>query len=309
MAVAERALTSSQIQALIKLLGDSNERVVRMARARLLEAGADAIPWVAQAGASEPDPVVRARARVLVDEMRFVQLQQRLTALADRPDSEFDLEEGLFVVARARYLDLDEEPYRRQLAAMAEELLRRRVDRLSPGEAAAAVNRYLFTEMGFRSNDSHYYDPDNVCIHQVLQRRLGISMSLAALYVLVARRAGFAVEAVSLPARFVVAVPAPAPFWLDPARGGRVLSRHDLVAMAREAGHQFDASMLQPVSAREMVARMLSHLLRVYALTSQTVPAQRLEQLLRITNRRPPSEPGPSGASRRHSGTGEGRAQ
>lgn len=305
--MAERQLTPSQLQALVKLLGDSNERVAKLARARLLEAGGEAIPWVAQAVAAEADPVVRARARVLLDEMRFGELQRRLHRLAARPEEGFDLEEGLFLVARARYLELDEEPYRRQLEEMVRELARRQLGRLSPTEAAAVANRFFFTEMGLRSNEAHYYDPDNVCINQVLHRRLGISISLAALYMLVARRAGFMVEAISLPGRFVIAVPAPSPFWLDPTRNGRVLSRHDLVAIAREAGHQFDPTMLEPVSPREIVTRMLAHLLRVYALTSQQVPAQRLEQLLRIINRRTTGDEGSPSASHPQPSSAEGR--
>ena len=305
--MADRQLTPSQLQALVKLLGDSDERVVKLVRARLLEAGSEAIPWVAQAGAAEADPVVRARARVLLDEMRFAELQKRLSRLAAREDEAFDLEEGLFLVARARYLELDEAPYRQKIEEMVRELVRRQLGRLSPTEAAASMNRFFFTELGLRSNEAHYYDPDNVCINQILDRRLGISISLAALYLLVARQAGFLVEAVSLPGRFVIAVPAPSPFWLDPTRSGRVLSRHDLVAIAREAGHQFDPTMLEPVSPREIVTRMLAHLLRVYALTSQQVPAQRLEQLLRIVNRRPAGDEGSASASRPQASSAEGR--
>ncbi len=297
------------MQALVKLLGDPGERTVRMVRERLLQAGPAALPWVARAASSEPDPVVRGRARLLLEEMRFAELQRRLAQLASRSDAEFDLEEGLFVVARARYPELSEEPYRLRLADMASELARRQIARMSPGEAAAAVNRYLFVEQAFRSNEAHYYDPDNVCINQVLDRRMGISISLAALYLLVARRAGFSVHGVSLPGRFVIGIPAPAPLWVDPSRGGRALSRHDLVAIAREAGHQFDESMLAPVSAREMVARMLAHLMRVYALTSQAVSAQRLEQLLKIVNRRgaPPDQGPASSSSRPSSASSEGR--
>ena len=304
--MAGRQLSPSEVQALVKLLGDSDERVVRVARARLLEAGGQVIPWVSQEGAGASDPLVRARARVLLDEMRFAELKRRLSRLAAEEDEAFDLEEGLFVVARSRYLELEEAPYRERLNQAAAQLSRRRLARLSPSEAAALMNRFFFAELGLRSNEAHYYDPDNVCINQVLDRRLGISISLTALYVLLARRAGFTVEAVSLPGRFVIGVPAPSPFWLDPTHQGRMLSRHDLVAIAREAGHQFDPTMLQPVPARELVSRMMAHLLRVYALTSQPVPAQRLEQLLRIINRRPAADEGPTRSGRQAS-PAEGR--
>lgn len=310
--MAQRQLSASELQALVKLLGDSDERTVKVARAHLLDAGPEAIPWLHAAATAEPDPVVRGRARLLLDEVRFRTLKERLANLARQGDDAFDLEEGLFAVARARYPDLDEASYRQRLRELWEELVRRRVGRMSPPEAAAAVNRYLFHELGFKSNDAHYYDPDNVCINQVLDRRAGVSVSLTALYLVVSRRAGFDVAAVSVPGHVVVAVPGAIPFWVDPARSGRVLSRHDLAAFAREGGHPFDESMLEPLADRKLVERMLAHLMRVYALTSQPVAAQRIDELLRIFARgtteettssaRHHSEPGASDSARGHGG-------
>ncbi|MEW6045920.1 MAG: transglutaminase-like domain-containing protein [Bacillota bacterium] len=296
--MARRQLSASELQALVKLLGDSDERTVRVARTRLLEAGPDALPWLHAAASGESDPVVRGRARLLLDEVRFLTLKERAAHLARQARGRFDLEEGLFVVARARYPDLDEPSYRQRLREMGEELVRRRVGRMTPAEAAAAVNRYLFHELGFKSNEAHYYDPDNVCINQVLDRRSGVGLSLTALYLVVGRRAGFDAYAVSLPGHVVVGVPGPVPFWVDPTRGGRVLSRHDLVAFARESGHQFEESMLEPVPDRELVERMLAHLMRVYALTSQTVAAQRLEELLKAFSRASRSKSAPAAASK-----------
>ncbi|WP_324716633.1 transglutaminase-like domain-containing protein [Carboxydochorda subterranea] len=291
-----RQLTASELQALVRLLGDDDERTVKVARQRLMEAGEAAVRWLV-AAANEADPMVRGRARLLLDDLRFQGLKDRLTLLVRRGSDEFDLEEGLFVVARSRYPDLDEAPYRERLRAMSDELVRRKVPRMSAPEAAAAINRYLFHELGLRSNEAHYYDPDNVCIHQVLDRKAGVGLSLAALYLVVGRRAGFQAHAVSLPGRIVVSVPTSPPFWVDPAESGRVLSRHDLVAIAREAGHQFEESMLDPLPDRELVERMLAHLMRVYALTSQRVAAERAEELLKVLSRGAGDKPGAAASS------------
>lgn len=292
-----RQLSASQMQALVRLLGDSDERTTRVARERLLAAGASAVPWLLSASTSEADPMIRGRARMLLEEVRVQILRQRLARLAEPSRGAFDLEEGLFVVARARYPELDEPSYRQQLHGMVEQLQRRRVARMHPAEAAAAINRYLFYELGFRNNEAHYYDPDNVCINHVLDRRVGVGLSLAALYLVVARPAGFPARAVSLPGRLVVEVPVMPTFWLDPSEGGRVLSRHDLIAMARESGHQFEESMLDAIEDREIIERILAHLLRIYALTSQKVAAERTEALLRVLSRASGDGAGPAAPS------------
>jgi regulator of sirC expression with transglutaminase-like and TPR domain len=80
--------------------------------------------------------------------------------------------------------------------------------RVSGGEVSrvAALNQYLFEEQGFEGNQADYYDPRNSMLHQVLERRLGIPITLSIVYTEVGRRAGLKVEGVGLPGHFVVRV-------------------------------------------------------------------------------------------------------
>jgi regulator of sirC expression with transglutaminase-like and TPR domain len=66
------------------------------------------------------------------------------------------------------------------------------------------ANQYLFEELGFRGNDSEYYDPRNSCLDEVLARRMGIPITLAVVYIEVARRLGRPVFGIGLPGHFLV---------------------------------------------------------------------------------------------------------
>src|SRR5260221_12527656 len=72
----------------------------------------------------------------------------------------------------------------------------------------ATLNAYLYEELGFSGNREHYDDPRNSFLNEVLDRRLGIPISLAVVYLEIGRRAGLRLEGVNFPGHFLVRAPA-----------------------------------------------------------------------------------------------------
>lgn len=66
----------------------------------------------------------------------------------------------------------------------------------------AAVNRYLFDELGYSGNHEQYYDPRNSYLNQVFERRLGNPISLAMVQIEVARRLGIPLAGCRFPGIF-----------------------------------------------------------------------------------------------------------
>src|SRR5437764_7768135 len=83
--------------------------------------------------------------------------------------------------------------------------------------------RHLFDDLGFRGNVEHYQDPDNSYLDQVLQRRLGIPISLSVLTMEVGRRLGIGLDGVGMPGHFLVRPAAAPATFADPFDGGRRL--------------------------------------------------------------------------------------
>ena len=67
-----------------------------------------------------------------------------------------------------------------------------------------AVNRYLFGELGFAGNREQFDDPRNSCLNEVMDRKKGIPITMALIYIEVARRAGIRSEGVNFPGHFLV---------------------------------------------------------------------------------------------------------
>jgi regulator of sirC expression with transglutaminase-like and TPR domain len=152
----------------------------------------------------------------------------------------------------------------------------------------AALSRLLYDEEGFRGNRDQYDDVRNSLLPVVLERRLGIPISLAVIYMVVAGRAGLEVFGVAFPGHFLLRVPNDAgteadAIILDPFDGGRVLDRDEVGALlARHAGP--DAALvpelLAPCTSRQIIVRMLNNLKRLYVGARSFAQAWQVTDLL-----------------------------
>jgi len=195
--------------------------------------------------------------------------QQILFAeLVSRPDEEIDLARAALLIARSEYPDLDEGAYLQRLDALGETVGRRLGPAPCLEDARAAVNGLLYEEEGFKGNTRDYYDPRNSFLNDVLDRRTGIPISLSAVYIEVARRAGVAVEGVSLPGHFIVRLLTPdGALLVDPFHLGARLSEADCqrrLDRIYDGKMKLDASMLASCGPRGMLARMLRNLKVIY---------------------------------------------
>ncbi|HZS32420.1 MAG TPA: tetratricopeptide repeat protein [Methylomirabilota bacterium] len=192
--------------------------------------------------------------------------RRRLLELADTVDGRSLAEAALWIAVEA-YPELDV----RHWLARVEALGRRATERVTPDQdvdrAAAAIARLLFQEAGFRGNAADYYDPRNSFLNAVLERRLGIPITLSVLFIAVAGAVGLRAAGVGLPGHFVVQVErAGRRRLVDPFHGGRLLEVADCAALIARLrpGERFDAGWLRPVTTRHILARMLANLKAIY---------------------------------------------
>lgn len=149
------------------------------------------------------------------------------------------------------------------------------LDQIADGvQSLTGLRRRLFAEHGFRGDDTNYSDPCNSYLHRVLDRRRGIPISLSLVTIEVGRRAGLQLDPVGMPGHFLVGVPegltdTPGPRWIDPFGGGRLLDAagaEELFRATTGAGPEvaFSPHWLSPVSALDVLSRMLANLLAVF---------------------------------------------
>jgi regulator of sirC expression with transglutaminase-like and TPR domain len=189
----------------------------------------------------------------------------RFAALLDRDP--VPLDEAALAIAEEEYPRMDREEYLVRLDALAERVRAK----APPGRAATllhALRKVLSEEEGYRGNDGDYGDPRNSFLNEVLDRRLGLPITLCVLYMEVARRASLELVGVGFPGHFLAKYVSPggAEVFVDAYHGGEMLSAEECVARyrARTGGRDLDRRYLAAVAPRQILARMLHNLKRTY---------------------------------------------
>ena len=215
-----------------------------------------------------------------------MQVGDEFQRLAREGDEAIDLAEGALLIAAEEYPQLDISAYKSRLQALGATLRQRLRPDIGTTESILALNRYLFDELKFHGAAENYYDPRNSFLNDVLDRRVGIPITLSILYIIVGRRIGLELDGVSFPGHFLVRCPVrDGTVVLDPFHKGISLGIDDLqkrlaplqggVAPSRTEV----AAMLTAASNREILTRLLRNLRGIYLHFNQ------LQQALVATSR------------------------
>ena len=197
--------------------------------------------------------------------------QHQLAALATEPDDTIDLCGAALAISSLFQPRIDRDASLQRL-----ELLTAAAHARVPVDQpllkqVAALNDLLFDELGFSGNQDDFYDPRNSFLDQVLERRLGIPISLSLVYCEVAGRLGMPAYGVSFPGHFRVRVGRGATaLMLDAYAGGVALPEQELDRRLADVYGEdavtirANPSLLRPAGKREILVRMLRNLIGVY---------------------------------------------
>ena len=184
-------------------------------------------------------------------------------------DERIDMLRAALTFARVEYPNLDPGPYITQIEELARRVSAKIDDSGEPVQCIAALNYVLFDEEMFRGNTADYYNPRNSFINDVLDRRLGIPITLALLYMEVARRAGFQLFGVGMPGHFMLKhydIDGRS-FFIDAFERGSVLSEDDCrrkIESIHAGQITLRPEFLLIVTRRQMLTRMLNNLRTIY---------------------------------------------
>jgi regulator of sirC expression with transglutaminase-like and TPR domain len=198
----------------------------------------------------------------------------RFAELIARPS--VPLAEAALAIAEEEYPGLSVESCLGQLDALARAVEGRLPARRDAASTLRLLRAVLFEEAGFRGNADAYYDPRNSFLNEVLERRLGIPITLSILYIEVAARVGLAVQGVGFPGHFLVKhVAGQREVFIDPFHGGEILSADDCVARfhTMAPGRALEPRHLEAVTTRQILGRVLHNLKRIYVEAGDDVRA------------------------------------
>ena len=180
--------------------------------------------------------------------------------IARASDSDIDLTEAALWIAAEEYPGLGVAGYLTQLDDLADAATPALARATSWHEQVTALNRFLFQERRFGGNAADYFDPRNSYLNEVIDRRCGIPITLALVYMAVGRRLSLEVRGVSFPGHFLVKCVGEGEILVD-AYIGRAVSRADCLGRLRAAfGREVSLTpeILRAANPREILVRMPS---------------------------------------------------
>lgn len=201
--------------------------------------------------------------------MEIPEIRQRFTDFIRHDQGNSRLAEGALLLAQEEFPQLDVTSYLAKFDTMADQVRTQMGFELDPRRIVNQINAYLFDEFGLQGNRAQYYDPRNSFLNEVIDRRLGIPITLSVVYIELGRLVGLPIAGVGMPGHFIVQYTAqPEPFWIDPFDRGNVLTRdackQRLQSLYGEKLPWNDA-FLDPITDHDILRRMLNNLKQIYA--------------------------------------------
>jgi regulator of sirC expression with transglutaminase-like and TPR domain len=206
--------------------------------------------------------------------------------LVTRPEEEIDLAAAAIAIALVEYPDIDVHAQRERLT----ELVRRASTECRQSAGADGPDdlcQYIFGELGFRGNREDYYDPRNSYLNDVLDRRMGIPISLAIVYLEIAEACGRGTDAVGFPGNFLVRDRVSGKL-LDPFNGGGEVTRGDCSRLLKKYGMpagRWDNDAFAAVGTRAVLTRMIANLLKIYTEQSSERHVRELRAMVDVLDR------------------------
>jgi serine protease Do len=238
--------SDTEILASLKPGGDAARGAV-LERARRLEENAQQLRRVASA-------------------LHTQSIELALVRALQEPEEKIDLFQAALLVAKLDNPELDVEAYRTELARLADELKQQLTAKESETSKVAALTRFLFTDQGFHGSRTDYYDRANSYINEVLDDREGLPITLAVLYIELARQVGLTnVAGIPLPTHFMVSFQPHDGMEqiIDVFDGGKVLTRSQAAELVADSVEHLGEDDFRPAKKNDIIARMLRNLFGV----------------------------------------------
>ncbi len=136
-----------------------------------------------------------------------------------------------------------------------------------PTQIIDKINDYLFNTQKFRANTDDYYNPLNSYLNVVIERKTGIPITLAILYLHIARALSFRMLPVNFPGHFLVKhvlEDNSGEIIVDPFNGGRIMDDYSLKALLDQTYSRQNIplthALVEKATPTQVIIRMLNNL-------------------------------------------------
>jgi len=281
-------LNDKEISSLIHLLDDPDEGIYLHVEEKLRTLGVPVIAPLEAAWEKSFDPLLQNRIENLIHKIQFERIVHELDLW--RLGGGFDLLQGLIIINKYQYPDLDEEAIIRMMDEIKRDAWLEMMYNMNAVEKVRLLNNVFYNVHGFKGNTKNYHDPQNSFVGKVLETRKGNPILLAAIYAIVAQRLDIPIYGVNLPRHFILAYMdehikdenGGVLFYINAFNRGQIFGRHDVLSFLKQLNLPNDKQFFLPCDNFAIISRVLRNLQSSYSQAGTMEKASEIERLLAI---------------------------
>lgn len=286
-------MENSEIQALIRLLDDPDEKIYTQIETKLVSMGEEVIPHLESAWEHESWGIsFQDRIENIIHTIQFEQVKERLSNWGI--NGTHDLLKGMILVAQYQYPDLDENRIYEQIEKIEKDIWLELNEALTALEKVRIINHILFEVHGYSSNVKSFHSPQNSFINEVLDSKKGNPISLSILYSILAQKHDIPLIGVNLPKHFILAYrddfmidlrpdgDIKVLFYVNPFSRGAVFSKREVDDFLKQLDIEPKPEYYLPCSNVEIMQRVLNNLIYSYQKLGYSDKVEELKELKRL---------------------------
>lgn len=287
------AKRQKEFRALINLLDEPDLEMFNLIEKQIISHGYDILPFILEATENYFHEDVIHRIKTISEKINFDHISSEL--LKWKQLGAVNLFHGLYLIAAYRYILLDFEKLKNEIAAIQHDIWMEMNLKLTLLEKIRVFNHVFYEMYGFDANKEDFHNPSNSLINDVVHFKKGNPISLGALYLIIARNIGLPVYGVNVPEHFVCVVvnegeedsmsflPVGEPlFYINAFNKGSVFTKNQLSAFLVQIKVTQKPEYFLPCSNLDIVIRVLNNLSFAYQKLKDTVRREEVEMLKRI---------------------------
>lgn len=283
-------INTTEVNSLIRLLDDPDQEIFSHVHDKLLSYGGEVIEHLEAAWEQAFDAVQQERIANLVHEIQFSLLKNDLQLWIQ--GGAFDLLQGILIINRYQYPDLDEQKVINRIEAIKRDVWLQMMNESSPAEQVKLINHVFYNIYGFSGNTTNHQDPQNSYINQVLETKKGNQISLAIIYSIIAQKLDIPVYGVNLPQHFILAYldeslqtefESGILFYINAFNKGFIFGRRDVDMFLKQLKLAPDKHFYEPCSNTDIIKRVLRNLISAYENLGSADKVAELNELLGLT--------------------------
>ncbi|MXV49409.1 hypothetical protein GS399_00375 [Pedobacter sp. HMF7647] len=282
-------MDTNEINSLIKLLDDPDHEIFGHVEDKLFSYGNEVITYLESAWENSFDAILQQRIENLIHRIQFENVKQELNLW--QLSGAFDLLQGVLIINKYQYPDLDEQKLINQIEDIKREVWLQLVYDMSAIEKVKLLNHVFYGIHGFSGNTQNHQDPQNSYLNNVLSSKKGNQILLATIYSVIAQKLDIPVYGVNLPQHFILAYVDESEeteftggvlFYINAFNKGFIFGRRDVDSFLKQLNLSPDKQFYEPCSNSEIIKRILRNLISSYEKLGAEEKVNELKDLLDI---------------------------